>query len=440
MTRVLTSCPPPSPEEPHGWRAVAGNSLWLLLEKTARWTLGLTVGVWTARYLGPADFGLFNAALAWVALFGCAAGFGIEPIVVRELVRRPAERATILATAFGLRLAGGALAAALAILVAALWSAVSPPLALIAIASLATLFAVGEVFDLWFQAHLQARVAALARTSAFALACLGRVALIALHAPVAAFLWLAVTEAALASVALAAVFLRADRPGTTRFSPSLARELLHESWPNLVGNLASMGYLRADRVMLAALADDATAGRYSAAATLIEVWYVFPLAVVNSATPFLTRLHDTDPARYLRELARLARLHAVVAWTLAGVLAAAAPWLIPAIYGPAYSTASVTLQLLAFSLPFAFLGVAGFPWYLNTRLTRVAMRRHLLGGALNLALNALFIPRWGAPGAAAATGIALAIAHVLANALDARTRPLLNLQLRALALLPTRSP
>lgn len=440
MRSALPSPPDSLPGVNSGWRAIARNSFWLLLEKTVRWALGLTVGVWTARYLGPADFGLFAATIAWVALFGGAAGLGIEPIVVRELIRRPADRSTLLATAFGLRMGGGVLATGFAILAAALWSAASPPLVLTAIASLATLFAVGEVFDLWFQANLQARAAALARTAAFALACLGRIALITQGAPVAAFLWLSVIEAALTSAVLAGVFFRAQPLGGGRFSPAIARALLGESWPNLVANLASMSYLRADRVMLASLAGDSAAGRYSAAATLVEIWYVFPIAIVNSATPFLTQLHSTDLGGFHREFARLARLHSAGAWALVIVLATTAPWLVPVLYGSAYEPAVGTLQLLACSLPFAFLGVVASPWYLNAHLTRVSMGRHLLGAGLNLGLNLLFIPRWGPLGSAGATVIAFAVAHVFANAFDARTRPLLRLQLRALTLLPTRLP
>ena len=419
-----------------GWRAVFGNSFWLLVERCARWSVGLTVGVWTARYLGPADFGLFNSALAWVALFACAAGLGVESIVVRELIRRPAERARLLATAFGLRIGGGIVFTVLPIFAAFLWPAASPPVGLTAIASLATLFGIGEVFDLWFQAQLRARPAALTRTATFLAACLIRLALIAFAAPVSAFLWLVAAEATLTAVALAVVFLRGERPPLGRFSPALARELLRESWPNLVGNLACLSYARVDRVMLAALSGEAAAGQYSAAANLVEVWSFFPLALINSATPLLTRLHAADPVGYARELARITRFHAAAAWAIVAILVAVAPWLVPFLYGAAYSKAVPTLQLFACSLPFAFVGVAASPWYLNTGLTRVAMRRHLLGAALNLGLNAYFIPRWGAVGAAGATTAAYALAHVFANAFDVRTRPLLLCQLRALLLMP----
>lgn len=436
MSSDRSTSAPTSDAKAPGWRAVFGNSLWLLVEKCARWTLGLTVGVWTARYLGPADFGLFSSALAWVALFAGAAGFGIESIVVRELVRQPERQSELLATAFCLRLVGGVVFGGLAFVAALLWPSASPPAALTAIASLATLFAVGEVFDLWFQAHLRARASALARTAVFAVTCAVRLTLIATEAPLAAFLWVVSAEAAVASLTLATVFFRSDHPSRGRFSPTLARDLLGESWPNLVANLACLSYARADRVMLAALSGDAAAGNYSAAANLVEIWNFFPLAVVNSANPLFTRLHTADPARYACELARLARLHAAAAWAVAAFLIVVAPWLIPTLYGPDYAAGTGTLQLLACALPFAFVGVAASPWYLNAGLTRVAMQRHLLGAALNLGLNWVLIPRWGAPGAAAATVVAYAVAHIFANAIHPCSRPLLRLQLRALLMLP----
>jgi polysaccharide transporter, PST family len=424
----------PVPDGPPAWRTMAGNSFWLVLEKLVRWIVGMTVGVWLARYLGPHDFGLFNATLAWVALFAGAAGFGIEAIVVRELVRRPAERFAILTTAISLRGFGGILAAGTAVFSAAIWPTVSPPVGLTAIAALITLFSLSEAIDLWFQAHLQARTAALARTGAFVVSTVVRIVLILQAAPVAAFLWLAAAEAVLIS-GLLGVILMKRIGGTVRpFSPQIAQALIRESWPNIIANLAGMAYLRADRVMLASMAGESAAGIYSAAANLVEVWYIVPMAVMNSATPILTRLHTSDPACFQRDLWRLARLHAMAAWGLAIVLAASAPWLVPMLFGPAYVPAIPVLALLAGAMPFVFLGVVASPWYLNQGLTLAAMRRHLCGGVLNIILNFLLIPQWGAAGAAAATVASLAIAHVFANSLDPRTRPVFYLQWRALCL------
>ena len=37
----------------HGLQAVLGNSSWLVADKIIRLGVGLLVGVWVARYLGP---------------------------------------------------------------------------------------------------------------------------------------------------------------------------------------------------------------------------------------------------------------------------------------------------------------------------------------------------------------------------------------------------
>jgi PST family polysaccharide transporter len=224
------------------------------------------------------------------------------------------------------------------------------------------------------------------------------------------------------------------------FSPKIAGELLRESWPNIIANLAGMAYLRADRVMLASMAGESSAGIYSAAASLVEAWYVLPVAVMNSATPMLTRLYANDPACFQSDLWRLARLHAAAAWSLAIVLAATGTWLVPLLFGSAYAAAGPVLTLLACSLPSVFMGMVAAPWHLNKRLTVAAMRRHLSGAFLNIVLNFLFIPQWGASGAAVATVIAFATAHIFANTLDRRTRPIFHLQWRALCLLRNSPP
>jgi O-antigen/teichoic acid export membrane protein len=168
----------------------------------------------------------------------------------------------------------------------------------------------------------------------------------------------------------------------------------------------------------------------------VEAWYVLPVALINSASPLLARLHVEDQKEFMREIARMARILATISWLLALGLALGAPWLMRTIYGTDYAAGTSTLAILAFSLPFAFLGLAVSPWYQNTGLTAVAMRRHLFGGSLNIGLNYLLIPRLGPAGAALGTMISYLFAHVLTNGFDNRTRPLLLLQLRALILLP----
>ena len=76
-----------------------------MVDRVVRMATGVLVGVWVARYLGPAQFGSLNFAISFVALFGTLTTLGLEMIVVREIVRDDSSILELLGTATSLRLA-----------------------------------------------------------------------------------------------------------------------------------------------------------------------------------------------------------------------------------------------------------------------------------------------------------------------------------------------
>jgi PST family polysaccharide transporter len=78
-----------------------------------------------------------------------------------------------------------------------------------------------------------------------------------------------------------------------------------------------------------------------------------------------------------------------------------------------------------------FLGVAQGPWNVSQNLLKLVFYRTLAGAIANVLLNLVLIPRYSAMGAAIATVISYGVAGVLANAFDARTRPIFLLQLKS---------
>ena len=64
------------------------NTSWLFGEKVLRMVMGLFVGIWVARYLGPEQFGTFSYSQSFVGLFTAIATLGLDGIVVRELVKK----------------------------------------------------------------------------------------------------------------------------------------------------------------------------------------------------------------------------------------------------------------------------------------------------------------------------------------------------------------
>ena len=87
--------------------AFLANVGWLVFDRILRLGVGLLVGVWTARYLGPTQFGLLSFALACTGVIGSFALLGLRGIVIRDLVRNPDTAGFTLGTAAVLLLLAG---------------------------------------------------------------------------------------------------------------------------------------------------------------------------------------------------------------------------------------------------------------------------------------------------------------------------------------------
>lgn len=416
-----------------GAQAAARNLGWLVAEKGSRLVLNVGVGFWVARYLGPAQFGALNFALAVVGIVGLFAELGLEAVVRRELVRAPQAGGRVLTTTAGLRLAGGAVAAGLLSAGVMLSGATGTDRALLLVAGLTLFQPALTVADLWFQARLQAKFSVLAQLGALAAGAAVRVALIAAHGPLVGFAWALVVEVAVAGVLFAGLARREGRAALGgAFDSALARQLMREAWPLMLSGFAVMLYMRIDAVMLRHLAGETEVGIYAAATRFTEIWYFVPVALASSLLPALLRARERGPAEYAARLQASYDLNAGMAYALAVPLALAAPWLIHTAYGPEFVAAGPVLALHAWSSVFVFLGVARSQYLVNEGHTHFYLGSTVAGLLVNVALNCWLIPRDGAWGAALATVVAQAVAAWLSTFGCAPLRPTAWMQTKAL--------
>jgi PST family polysaccharide transporter len=412
--------------------AVLGNAGWLLAEKALRLALGVAVGGLVARYLGPEQFGVLNYALALVALFAILANLGLDALVVREIARNPGEREVLLGSAFALKLAGGALALCGALAASFFLREENDSLPwLVLPAALALMFQAFDTVDLWFQSQLKARYAVVARNAAFIAAAIVKVALVFLGASLAAFAWTVLLEAALAAIALAAAY-RLQRHRITAWRASMTQGvlLLRQGWPLLLSGFMVAIYLRIDQVMLGQMAGAEALGVYSSAVFLSEPLYLVPMAIVSSAAPALAQVRDSDPALYRTRLEQLFRLVVFLSIAMALPVSLFATPLIVLVFGQAYQDAGQVLAVHVWATVFVALGVASSQYLVLEGLTRISFERTLVGAALNIVLNLLWIPRYGALGCAWATLVSFAAASLFLFH-SAASRQCLAIMLRA---------
>lgn len=414
-----------------GSLAVRRNVQWLFLEKSLRILLGVLVGAWVARHLGPERFGVLSYAIAFVAIFQAACQLGLDAIVVRDIAQRPDAASAVLGTALRLRIGAGLAGCVVALgLMSLLRPGDSEALLLTALIAGGLLFQAADTVDLWFQSQLQSKRSVLAKTAAFVLSNGARVLAILSDAGLTTFAALVLVEAVLVAAALAVMYRRLPTGDRWRWQGGLAPTLLRESWPLLAAGLAVLLYMRLDQIMLRELVGEYALGQYAAAQQLSTVGYFLPMIICSSAAPELARLHASDMVAYQAALRRLFSLCWVVSLSLAAVMLLGADLFVALLFGPDYAEAATVLRWHVLAMVPVSLGLAQSLWITHERRPAMALQRTLLGFAVSLSLNLLLIPRYGAVGAAVAYLCCQTTAAILSNALLAPS--MLRLQFAAL--------
>lgn len=403
---------------------IVDNIGWLFLDKVLRMGVGLLVGVWVARYLGPEQFGLLNFAGAFVGLFGAIAGLGLQSIVVRDIVRDPAGKEETLGTAAALQIAGGVIAYGL-ILATIFWLRPDDPLAktIVAILGALMLFKVSEVAAYWFEAQVLSKYTVWVQNGVFLVFAAIKVVLILRNAPLIAFAWATMAEAfVVALLMLAMLSLHGPRLRQLRMTLARAKGLLADSWPLVLSGIAIMIYMKIDQIMLGQMLDDTAVGIYSAAVRVSEVWYFIPMSIVASVFPAIIAAKKHSEALYHQRLQRLYDLMVILSLAIAIPMTFLSGPLIELLFGSAYNEAGSILSIHIWASIFVFLGVAGGRWFIVESRQMLSLQRTVAGAVANVILNLFLIPAFGVIGAAFATVISQAVASMFYDVIQSETR------------------
>lgn len=391
---------------------VLGNTGWLFADRLLRMGVGLVVGVWIARYLGPSQYGVLSYAASLVAVFSAIAILGLEGIVIREVVRSPDKEPEILGTVFTLRLIAGTVAYLLTVTTVFVLRPADPtPHLLVGIMAWVLIFGAFDTIDLWFQSKVLSRYVVYAKNAAFILASALRIALVLAEAPLWTFAAANAIEIGLGAAGLIYVY-RANNQRITRWRPTRehARDLLHASWPLVLSGIVFMVYLRIDQVMLGQMADSHELGVYASAVKIAEIWFFIPTAIVSSVFPNIVKARENGEEEFYGRLQKLYNLLAFLGYAIAIPTTFLAGIVVFLFYGEAYAAATPMLVLLIWSDVFANLAVARNAFLMAMNWTRVMLVMVLAGALANIGLNFILIPRYGGVGAAAASLISYWVA------------------------------
>jgi O-antigen/teichoic acid export membrane protein len=360
-----------------------------------------------ARWLGTEDFGVFSYAQAVAVVALTAMGFGLDPLIVRELSKNPSKGPHYLFVMLSWKLpVGAACVASLYLVGRHLLDMASTHLLVLILLGVSTFF---RQLASGFRVMLRP----LERYNLEAYGALVEKALLLL-------LGLAVLSAGEGLVGLAVAFvvarliaLAVSLKLVTRYIAlawlpdlPLAATLQRMALPIGLSVLLTNTYAQIDTFLLKALTDDYhQIGLYNVPLKVFMALAIVP-AIVSAV--LLPRLSSTLLGRKYEHnrlvLAGIAiSFVASLPVAVTGILLAEP--LIVLVFGEAYAASAGVMQILSASLL-----ISAQLWFMQTLLIAVdrqsvLLRTSLAALALRFVLGLLLIPRWGIEGAAAGVAI-----------------------------------
>ena len=405
------------------FRKYFANTSWLLSERVLRMVVSLFVGIYVARYLGPERFGLLSYTLSFVLLFSSLASFGLDDILVRELVKQPEQRNNLLGTVFWLKVCGTAIMSTTIAVVLQFMAEDQQTYWMIALITFGFLFQATNVVDFYFQSQVQSKFAVRAQAIQLILTSLFKIYLVWNQAELIWFAFALMLDQVVVAVLFLLVYhWKIEWFPFLSFTWVQAKKLMIDAWPLIFAGMVVSVYMKIDQVMLKEMLDAKAVGVYAAAVKLCEAWYFVPTAVIASLFPAIITARKNSETLYEERVQKLYDLMVWVAVAVALPTTLFADWVILILYGADFQEAADVLKMYIWAGVFVSLGVASSKWLIAENLERYSFYSTLLGAILNIVCNFYLIPIYGIRGAALATLISYGTAAYLSMALFEKTR------------------
>ena len=394
-------------------KQVFNNAKWIIGCKIVQSLMQLAIGMISARYLGPSNYGLINYAASVVAFALPLMKLGFDAILVHELVESPKDEGEIMGTALAFNVGSGLLCMAGVSAFAILDNFGQTETILVCILySVSIFFAALEMVQYWFQYKLLSKYSSLVMLGAYLFVSAYKIFLLATGKSV---YWFAISHSVEYSVIAFSLLMFYGKKGgqVFRFSLVRAKKMLAKSKHYILAALMIMIIQNTDHIMVTNMIGTSENGLYSAAITCVSMFQFVYVAIVDSFRPYILTQKKESHNDYGKTISQVYGLTGYMALAQTVVFVLFAPFIIQVLYGPDFAGAVPVMQILAGYFFFSLLGLVRNVWILAEEKQRYLWIINLSGALANIVLNAVLISLWGACGAALASLITQCFANFI---------------------------
>lgn len=398
--------------------SVLENSGWLVLDRIIRLILGVLVGAWVARYLGPERYGELAYVLVYLAFFMTITNLSLDGAIVRDIAQEKDKANVLLGSAFILRLTVGCGCWLIAVSgMIYMYGAGDDIVMLTMLAGGALVFQSADTVDLWFQSQSQSKRTVVAKLSAYLIANGVKVALIIKQAPLIAFAGIMLLEALLSALSLWISYAKYKVESNWFFDAKTSLYLIKESWPFVLAGLANIFQARIECIIIESALGKESLGQYFAALKFIELFDVIGMIFAISIFPKLAgKGISTSGAAIKKTYVAMFGLY-LMSLPIMG----AAWWTMGVVYGEAYALAQTIFISMMLRPLLTYLGVTRNMAMRIDRKSNYAMACSIVGAIVAAICAYKLIPVIGIFGASVSSAASYFVSNFLMDAIFYRS-------------------
>lgn len=411
------------------------NASWLIGGRIAQMGLSLIVGVLTARFLGPNNYGLIGYGTAYVAFFTALCNLGLNAVIIKDFVDNPEEQGEAIGSALVMRLISSIFCFGLSIIISAFIVDKNEPLtiAVVALCNLGSVFNIFETFNYWFQNQYKSRITALASLSAYIITSGYKIILLILGKDVRWFAFATSVDYIVCAIFLCVAYWKYGGR-RLHFSFHKSKMLLSVSYNYILSSIMVAVYGQTDKLMLKQMLDSSEVAYYTVATAICGMWTFVLQAIIDSIYPSILRLKKIDEIAYERKNKQLYAIVFYVSCFVSVGFLIFGTLIVRILYGKDYMPAVPVLKTVTWYTAFSYLGVARNAWIVSEGKQKYLKYMYGCAAILNVIINAILIPYMGANGAALASLITQVFTSLILPFSFKEMRPNAKLMLQAIRL------
>ena len=382
---------------------VISNISWILFGRLMYMILNFIVGLLSARYLGPSDYGLIGYAGAYITFFASICTLGINSIIIKEFVDNPKKEGEIIGTSLLLKFISSVLSLITIMGICFIVDNNEPiTRGVVFLYSISIIFQIFETFKYWFQSRLESKYSEISVTIAYVVMAIYKIILLVTNKSVS---WFAISNSIeYFVVAILLLYLYKKKGGQKLiFSKEYARKILKKSYHFIISGLMVAVYNSTDKFMLKQMLSESSVAYYTTAITLTSLTPVLLSAIIDSLTPGILQEYNKNKEKYIEKNIQLYSIIFYISAIVSVGIFIFAPLIINILYGYEYNGAINPLRILTWYTAFSYLGVARNPWVVSENKQKYLKNIYISCAIINVILNFILIPNFGASGAAFAS-------------------------------------